>query len=60
MADLNMLKLISNAQIDGKVAPIKSITKACVSFTWLSTSLFIDREIHKTIPPQFPRCFSVF
>ena len=29
-------------------------------FSWLSTYLFIDREIQETIPLQFPGCFSVF
>ena len=28
--------------------------------SWLSTYLFIDREIRETIPLQFPGCFSVF
>ena len=32
MADLNKLKLISKAQIEDKVAPIKSTTYAYVSF----------------------------
>ena len=29
-------------------------------FSWLSTYLFIDREIQETIPLRFPWCFSVF
>ena len=29
-------------------------------FSWLSTYLFIDREMQETIPLQFPGCFSVF
>jgi len=51
MADLNELKLISKAQIEDKVAPIKSTTQAYVSFcfsfpplfSWLSTILFSDK-----------------
>ena len=38
----------------------RSVFSPSMFFCRLSSIFFIDREIYKTIPVQFPRCFTLF